>query len=57
MVYCEAKFGITTVTGWVAFVSRNVLAKRNSFQAKMNVRMAVVKTPGAASGMMTIRNA
>jgi hypothetical protein len=25
----------------------NVLAKRNSFQAKIKVRIAVVKTPGA----------
>src|SRR5215212_4895918 len=35
----------------------NVLANRNSFHAWMNVRIAVVNTPGAASGTMTLRNA
>jgi len=30
---------------------------RNSFQAAMKVMIAVVKMPGAASGMMTLRNA
>src|SRR5207302_6946877 len=30
------------------------IAKRKSFQAKMNTRMAVVKTPGAASGAITL---
>src|SRR5215216_5405327 len=57
MVYIVAKFGITTVTGWVLWSKRNVLAKRNSFQAKMNVRIAVVNTPGAASGTITFRKA
>src|SRR4051794_31009134 len=33
------------------------VASRNSFQQKKKVRIAVVKTPGAASGMMTLRNA
>ena len=28
-----------------------------SFQAKKNVRMAAVNTPGAASGTITLRNA
>ena len=32
-------------------------ASRNSFQQKKNVRIAVVKTPGAASGTITLRNA
>ena len=34
-----------------------MLASRNSFQAAMNARMAVVARPGAASGMITFRNA
>ena len=33
------------------------IANRKSFQQKMNTRIAVVKTPGAASGTMTLRNA
>src|SRR5690348_16727767 len=33
------------------------IANRKSFQQKMNTRMAVVNTPGAASGAMTRRNA
>ena len=33
------------------------MPKTKSFQAKKNVRIAAVKTPGAASGTMTLRNA
>ena len=33
------------------------MASRNSFQQKKNVRIAVVNTPGAASGTITLRNA
>src|SRR4029077_15429846 len=33
------------------------MEKRKSFQAKMNTRMAVVKTPGAASGAITFQKA
>ena len=33
------------------------IASRNSFQQKKNVRIAVVNTPGAASGTITLRNA
>src|SRR5687768_12148735 len=33
------------------------IASTNSFQAKKNVRIAAVKTPGAASGTITLRNA
>ncbi len=33
------------------------VARRNSFQQKKKVRMAVVNTPGAARGTMTLRNA
>ena len=36
-----------------ALVEVSVFAKRKSFQAKMNTRIAVVKTPGAASGAIT----
>ena len=33
------------------------IASTNSFQAKKNVRIAAVNTPGAASGTITLRNA
>ena len=33
------------------------IASTNSFHAKKNVRIAAVKTPGAASGTITLRNA
>ncbi len=33
------------------------IARTNSFHAKKNVRIAAVKTPGAASGTITLRNA
>ena len=33
------------------------MPNRKSFQPKKNVRIAVVNTPGAASGTMTLRNA
>ena len=33
------------------------VASRNSFQQKKKVRIAVVNTPGAASGTITLRNA
>src|SRR4030095_7320038 len=33
------------------------IANRKSFQQKMNTRIALVTTPGAASGAMTRRNA
>src|SRR6185503_3838117 len=35
----------------------NGIANKKSFQQKKNVRIAVVNTPGAASGTMTLRNA
>jgi hypothetical protein len=38
-------------------VDVSVMAKRKSFQAKMNTRMAEVNTPGAASGAITLRKA
>src|SRR4051812_8348248 len=40
-----------------AVVDVNERASTNSFHAKKNVRIAVVKTPGAASGTITLRNA
>src|SRR6187401_657663 len=39
------------------FVEVSEAASRNSFQQKKNVRIAVVNTPGAANGTMTLRNA
>src|SRR4029078_385469 len=39
------------------FVDVSEMANRKSFQQKKNVRIAVVNTPGAASGTMTLRNA
>src|SRR4051794_13351141 len=40
-----------------AVVDVSEIASTNSFHAKKNVRMAAVKTPGAASGTITLRNA
>src|SRR5664279_2688132 len=50
------KDAMATVTGWVTSLD-SWLAIRNSFQAEMNARIAVVKMPGAASGMMILRKA
>src|SRR6478752_3219112 len=44
-----------TVRACVVDVSE--IASTNSFQAKKKVRIAAVKTPGAASGTITLRNA
>src|SRR4051812_48364778 len=44
-----------TVRAWVVEVRE--IASTNSFHAKKNVRIAAVKTPGAASGTITLRNA
>src|SRR3954470_9141601 len=38
-------------------VEVSVIANRKSFQAKMNTRVAAVKMPGVARGMITFRNA
>src|SRR6476620_4366157 len=40
-----------------AVVDVNEIARAYSFQQKKNVRIAVVNTPGAASGTITFRNA
>src|SRR5690606_8271646 len=44
-------------TGLAAIDDVNEIPKTKSFQAKKNVRIAAVKTPGAASGTITLRNA
>ena len=56
---CEAPVKNDSAAGTVRarFVDVSEMASRNSFQQKKNVRMAVVNTPGAASGTMTRRNA
>ena len=43
--WAPVKFAIATVTGWV-FDVESWLASRNSFQAAMNARIAVVNRPG-----------
>src|SRR3954454_12432672 len=40
-----------------AVVDVSEIASTNSFHAKKNVRIAAVKTPGAASGTITLRKA
>src|SRR5688500_1938851 len=40
-----------------ASVEVSEIANRKSFQQKMNTRIAVVNTPGAARGAITLRNA
>src|SRR3954468_4709901 len=56
---CDAPVKNDNAAGTVRALSVDVreMASRNSFQQKKNVRMAVVNTPGAASGTMTFRNA
>src|SRR5690349_4580070 len=56
---CEAPVKNDNATGTVRERSVEVseMANRKSFQQKMNTRIAVVNTPGAASGAMTRRNA
>src|SRR2546429_808089 len=50
---CEIAAGTVCACG----VEVSETAKTKSFQAKMKTRIAVVKTPGAASGAMTLVNA
>src|SRR5512143_56554 len=56
---CEAPVKNASAAGTVRALSVDVseIAMRNSFQQKMNTRMAVVTMPGAASGAMTRMNA
>ena len=44
-------------TGRAASEDVSEMPNTKSFQAKKNVRMAAVNTPGAASGTITLRNA
>ena len=48
---------IATVAVCISVLGRKVSAIMNSFQAPMNMMIAVVNTPGAASGRMTFRKA
>src|SRR5262245_53569755 len=50
---CEIAAG----TVWAFFVDVSDTAKTKSFHAKMKARIAVVNTPGAASGAITLVNA
>src|SRR5882757_5134016 len=56
---CDAPVKNDSATGTVRDRSVEVseMANRKSFQQKMKTRIAVVNTPGAASGAMTLRNA
>src|SRR3954471_12631917 len=56
---CDAPGNCEIAAGTVcaADVDVSETAKTKSFQAKMNTRIIVVNTPGAASGRMTLRNA
>src|SRR3954471_23334330 len=53
---CDAPGNCEIAAGTVCalFVEVSEKANTKSFQAKMNTRIAVVKTPGAASGAMTL---
>ncbi len=52
-VNCEIATGVVRASREEVSVS----ASRYSFQAAMKARIAVVASPGAASGMITFRNA
>src|SRR3954447_5624038 len=56
---CDAPVKNDSAAGTVRARSVDVseMASRNSFHQKKKVRIAVVNTPGAASGTMTLRNA
>src|SRR3954469_22286741 len=56
---CDAPGNCEIAAGTVCadFVEVSENANTKSFQAKMNTRIAVVNTPGAASGAMTLVNA
>ena len=56
---CEmpVNFEIATFAVCISGAFTIVSAMRNSFHAAMKVMIAVVNTPGAASGRMTLRNA
>src|SRR5436305_9643878 len=56
---CDAPGNCEIAAGTVCASDVDVseIAKMKSFQAKMKTRIAVVKTPGAASGAITFVNA
>src|SRR3954454_13743323 len=56
---CDAPVKNDSAAGTVRALSVEVseMARRNSFQQKKNVRIAVVNTPGAANGTITLRKA
>src|SRR6059036_2183107 len=56
---CDAPGNCEIAAGTVcaADVEVSEIAKMKSFQAKMKTRIAVVNTPGAASGAMTLAKA
>src|SRR3982750_1625733 len=56
---CEApvKNASAAGTGRAASLDVSEIPNTKSFQAKKNVRMAAVNTPGAASGTIVLRNA
>src|ERR1700739_3552289 len=56
---CELPVKLTIATGAViaALVAVKDSARTQSFQAKMNTRIAAVTSPGAASGTITLRKA
>ena len=58
-VNCDSPVKNAIAAGTVRDASDDVseIANRKSFQQKMKTRIAAVNTPGAASGMMTLRNA
>src|SRR5204862_6476765 len=58
-VNCDAPVKNASAAGTVrdAFDDVSVMANRKSFQQKMKTRIAAVKVPGAARGMITLRNA
>src|SRR4029453_11060455 len=57
--YCDAPVKKASAAGTVRerSVEVSAIANRKSFQQKKKVRMAVVNTPGAARGTITLRNA
>src|SRR5919106_239951 len=57
IVSSTAAAAIETVAVCERSVEVSESANRKSFQQNMNTRMAVVNTPGAASGTITDRNA
>ena len=56
---CDGPVKNASAAGTVRARSVDVseMPSTNSFQQKKNVRIAVVNTPGAASGTITLRNA